>query len=77
MTDDDIGGIAVKLGPRIAALAGPSEVLVSSTVEDLVAESGLRFSDRGSKALEGRPPRMARLCGRAMNEQVRPGSFLW
>jgi len=55
MTDDDVGGIAVHIGSRIAALAGPSEVLVSSTVRDLVAGSGLRFSDRGSKALKGVP----------------------
>jgi class 3 adenylate cyclase len=54
-TDDDVGGIAVHIGSRIAALAGPSEVLVSSTVRDLVAGSGLRFSDRGSKALKGVP----------------------
>jgi class 3 adenylate cyclase len=55
MTDDDIGGIAVHIGSRIAALAGPSEVLVSSTVKDLVAGSGLHFNDRGSKALKGVP----------------------
>ena len=42
---DDIGGIAVHIGARVAALAGASEVLVSSTVKDLVAGSGLRFGD--------------------------------
>ncbi len=55
MTDDDVGGIAVHIGARVAALAGAGEVLVSSTVKDLVAGSGLRFSDCGSKALKGVP----------------------
>ena len=44
---DDVGGIAVPSAARVAALAGPSEVLVSSTVQDLVAGSGLTFEDRG------------------------------
>ena len=48
-----IGGIAVHIGARIAALAGPSEVLVSSTVRDLVAGSGLAFEDRGRHRLKG------------------------
>jgi class 3 adenylate cyclase len=51
----DVGGIAVHIGARIAALAGPSEVLVSSTVKDLVAGSGLAFSDRGEHELKGVP----------------------
>jgi class 3 adenylate cyclase len=55
MTDDDVGGIAVHIGSRIAALAGAPEVLVSSTVKDLVAGSGLRFADRGSHSLKGVP----------------------
>jgi pimeloyl-ACP methyl ester carboxylesterase len=55
MTDDDIGGIAVHIGARVAALAGAGEVLVSSTVKDLVAGSGLRFGDRGSQSLKGVP----------------------
>lgn len=55
MIGDDVGGIAVHIGARVAALAGPSEVLVSSTVKDLVAGSGLRFSDRGVKSLKGVP----------------------
>lgn len=55
MTDGDVAGIAVHIGSRIAALAGPTEVLVSRTVKDLVAGSGLRFSDRGRKALKGVP----------------------
>ena len=51
----DVGGIAVHIGARIAALAGPSEVLVSSTVKDLVAGSGLVFEDRGEHELKGVP----------------------
>jgi class 3 adenylate cyclase/pimeloyl-ACP methyl ester carboxylesterase len=52
---DDIGGIAVHTGARVAAMAGPGEVLVSSTVKDLVAGSGLRFADRGEHVLKGIP----------------------
>jgi class 3 adenylate cyclase/pimeloyl-ACP methyl ester carboxylesterase len=51
----DVGGIAVHIGARVGALAGPSEVLVSSTVKDLVAGSGLVFSDRGEHDLKGVP----------------------
>jgi class 3 adenylate cyclase len=46
-------GLAVNIAARVAALAGPSEVLVSHTVKDLVAGSGLRFQDRGSSELKG------------------------
>jgi class 3 adenylate cyclase len=52
---DDVGGIAVHIGARVAASAAPSEVLVSSTVKDLVAGSGLRFADRGTQNLHGVP----------------------
>jgi len=52
---DDIGGIAVSIAARVAAMAGPGETLVSSTVRDLVAGSGLRFDDRGRHALRGLP----------------------
>jgi class 3 adenylate cyclase len=55
MIGDDVGGIAVHTGARVAALAGAGEVLVSSTVKDLVAGSGLRFSDRGTHLLKGIP----------------------
>jgi pimeloyl-ACP methyl ester carboxylesterase len=55
MIDDDVGGIAVHIGARVASLAGAGEVLVSSTVKDLVAGSGLRFGDRGSRSLKGVP----------------------
>jgi class 3 adenylate cyclase len=53
--DGKLGGIAVHIGARVAALAGAGEVLVSSTVKDLVAGSGLAFQDRGSRALKGVP----------------------
>jgi class 3 adenylate cyclase len=52
---DDVRGIAVHIGARVAALAGPSEILVSSTVRDLVAGSGLAFEDRGVHRLKGVP----------------------
>jgi class 3 adenylate cyclase len=51
----DIGGIAVHVGARISALAGPGEVLVSSTVGDLVTGSGISFDDRGAHELKGVP----------------------
>ena len=51
------GGIAVNVGARIAALAGPSEVLVSYTVQGLVAGSGLMFEDAGEHELKGIPDR--------------------
>ena len=50
---DKVAGIAVPIGARVAASAGPGETLVTSTVKDLVAGSGLRFSDRGSHSLKG------------------------
>ncbi|MBI2155204.1 MAG: adenylate/guanylate cyclase domain-containing protein [Candidatus Rokubacteria bacterium] len=52
---DRIGGIAVHIGARVAAMAAPGEVLVSSTVKDLVAGSGLEFEDRGTHTLKGIP----------------------
>jgi pimeloyl-ACP methyl ester carboxylesterase len=54
---EDIGGIAVHIAARVSALAGPSEVLVSRTVKDLVAGSGLEFSERGVHELKGVPDR--------------------
>jgi pimeloyl-ACP methyl ester carboxylesterase len=53
--DGDVRGIAVHIGARVAARAGASEVLVSSTVKDLVAGSGLVFEDRGEHELKGVP----------------------
>jgi pimeloyl-ACP methyl ester carboxylesterase len=52
---DEVGGIAVHIGARVAAQAGPSQVLVSGTVKDLVTGSGIKFEDRGSHALKGVP----------------------
>jgi class 3 adenylate cyclase/pimeloyl-ACP methyl ester carboxylesterase len=52
---DDIGGIGVHIGARVSALAGPNEVLVSSTLRDLVIGSGLEFEDRGVHSLKGVP----------------------
>ena len=52
---DDIGGIAVHIGARVGALAGANEVLVSSTLRDLVIGSGLEFEERGSYELKGVP----------------------
>lgn len=52
---DDIGGIAVHIAARVSGLAGPDEVLVSRTVKDLVAGSGLVFEDRGTHELKGVP----------------------
>jgi class 3 adenylate cyclase len=52
---EDIGGIGVHIGARVSAKAGPSEVLVSSTLRDLVIGSGLEFEDRGAHELKGVP----------------------
>jgi len=55
LADGKVAGIAVSIGARIAAAAMPGEVLVSSTVKDLVAGSGLAFEDRGTHELKGVP----------------------
>jgi len=55
MIGDDVRGVAVHIGARVAALAGTSEVLVSQTVKDLVAGSGLSFEDAGEHELKGVP----------------------
>jgi class 3 adenylate cyclase len=52
---DDVAGLAVHIGARISALAGAGEILVSSTVKDLVVGSGLEFEDHGSRDLKGVP----------------------
>ncbi len=52
---EDIGGIGVHIGARVSALAGPNDVLVSSTLRDLVIGSGLEFEERGSHELKGVP----------------------
>ena len=55
LVGDDVAGMAVNIGARVSALAGPGEVLVSRTVKDLVVGSGLEFEDRGSHTLKGVP----------------------
>jgi len=57
LVDERVQGIAVHIGARVAALAGPSEVLVSSTVRDLTAGSGLVYEDAGEHELKGVPDR--------------------
>ena len=52
---DDVAGMAVHIGARVAAVAGAGEVLVSRTVTDLVAGSGIVFEDRGEHGLKGVP----------------------
>jgi class 3 adenylate cyclase len=55
LRDDDVGGIAVHIGQRVSALASGGELLVSSTVRDLVAGSAIEFTDRGEHSLKGVP----------------------
>jgi class 3 adenylate cyclase len=55
LVDGKVGGIAVHIGARVAAQAAPGEVLVSSTVKDLVAGSGIVFENRGKHELKGIP----------------------
>jgi class 3 adenylate cyclase len=55
LVDGKVGGIAVHIGARVAAQASPGEVIVSSTVKDLVAGSGLEFDDCGERELKGIP----------------------
>jgi DNA-binding NarL/FixJ family response regulator len=52
---NDVGGIAVNVGARVSAAAAPGEIVVSSTVRDLVTGSGIAFEDRGEHALKGVP----------------------
>jgi class 3 adenylate cyclase len=55
LVDGKVAGIAVHIGARIAETAEPDEILVSSTVKDLVAGSGLRFEPRGTTTMKGVP----------------------
>jgi pimeloyl-ACP methyl ester carboxylesterase len=55
MIGDDVGGIAVHIGSRVTTLATPREILVSSTVKDLVVGSGISFVDKGAHVLKGVP----------------------
>ena len=52
---DKMGGLAVHIGARVAAQAGPGDLLVTSTVRDLVAGSGIEFEDRGLFTMKGIP----------------------
>jgi class 3 adenylate cyclase len=52
---DDLGGLAVHIGARVSALAGPGEIIVSSTVKELVVGSDMQFADRGEHELKGVP----------------------
>ena len=57
MIDSKCGGLTVSIGARVASRAGPSQVVVSQTVKDLVAGSGLTFDDAGEHELKGVPDR--------------------
>jgi class 3 adenylate cyclase len=57
VSDGDVAGLAVHIGARVADLASPDEVLVTSTVKELVIGSGIEFDDRGSRVLKGVPGR--------------------
>jgi class 3 adenylate cyclase len=52
---EDLGGLAVHIGARVSALAGPGEIVVSSTVKELVVGSDMQFTDRGEHELKGVP----------------------
>ena len=78
---DDIGGIAVHIGARVSALARANDVLVSSTLRDLVIGSGLEFDERGAHALKGVPGEwqlsrrrldVAAGCGEVTQRAARP-----
>jgi class 3 adenylate cyclase len=60
LAGDDVRGIAVRVGARVGALAGASEVWISQIVKDLVAGSGLAFDDAGEHELKGVPERWRR-----------------
>ena len=57
IADGNVRGIAVHIGSRVSGLAGPGEVLVSRTVADLVAGSGIVLAERGEHDLKGVPGR--------------------
>jgi len=52
---EDLGGLAVHIGARVGAFAGPGEIVFSSTVKELVVGSGMQFTDRGEHELKGVP----------------------
>jgi class 3 adenylate cyclase len=67
---DDLAGIAVHIGARVSALAGSGEVLTTSTVRDLVAGSGISFTDRGRHVLKGVPGEWSILAAEAPSGTV-------
>ena len=66
----DVAGIAVHIGARVSALAAPGEVLVTRTVRDLVAGSGISFEERGEHELKGVPDRVDPVRGRELAAEV-------
>jgi class 3 adenylate cyclase len=69
---DDVGGMGVHIGSRVASAAGAAEVLVSGTVKDLVVGSGLVFEDRGTHSLRGVPGEWRLFAVTAMSAGRRP-----
>ena len=69
---DDLAGLAVHVAARIGSLARPGEVLVSTTVKDLVAGSDIEFVDRGEHKLEGVPATL----GDCTPSQIPPWALL-
>ncbi len=67
---DDVGGIAVHIGARVGAAAAPGEVLVSSTVKDLVVGSGIDFEDARRARAQGRARQLAALGRRGLTARV-------
>ena len=63
---EDVAGMAVHIGARVSALAGPGEVLVSGSVPPLVAGSGIEFGDRGAHELKGVPGDLAHFRRRGL-----------
>jgi class 3 adenylate cyclase len=67
---DDVAGIAVHIAARLEAVAGPGEVVASSTIKDLVVGSGLEFAERGSYELRGVPGQWTVFTPRAMRRRT-------
>ena len=73
LMEGKLSGLAVHIGARVAALAKPGEVLVSNTVKDLVAGSGLAFEDRGDHVLKGVPGQWHLYCaGQTAAQEGKP-----
>jgi len=72
----DLAGVAVHIGARVASLASPGEVLVTSTVRDLVAGSDIEFTDRGSHTLKGIPGEWQFARGHTVISRRRPRTHL-